>query len=127
MRKIDWTEPLSNEDIAFLRQVGVQGMEERIQAHQAYHGAEVPPDLSGDELLIAQQQASTPEPEDDTFEDDYDSWKVAELEAEVTNRDAIEGTSNVLVNGTGKDGKVLKSDLVYGLRAWDRENPNALD
>ena len=58
--------------------------------------------------------------------DDYDSWSKSELENEVTARDALEGTSDVSVVGTGNNGNVLKPDLVKGLRLWDQENPGAL-
>ena len=149
MRKIDWTKALSDKDIAWLRQAGFM-REEQITAHQAQFDAEVPEDeVPGDELTksamdpqarVAQPVEGTgagspvlvvPEdadaPEDDSEEaDDYDRWKVAELENEVKARDDLPDTTNVSVEGTGADGKVLKADLIKGLRLWDQENPDAL-
>lgn len=64
-------------------------------------------------------------------DDDYDQWKVAELENEVKARDKLsedrEGVTPVTVVGTGKDGNVTKADLIKGLRLWDAENPDVLD
>lgn len=147
MRKMDWEKPLSEEDIAWLRQAGFMS-EERIAAHQAQFDKEVPEvDAPEDELTrsaldaaarVAEQIESdgapvrvVPEQQDPAatggdFEDDYDSWKKSELEAEVTARNAMPDTTEVTVEGTGKDGAVLKEDLVKGLRLWDNENPDAL-
>lgn len=147
MRKIDWDKALSEEDIAFLRQMGVQGTEERIAQHQAKFDASVPDeDIPNDELTQSAgdpaarvgQPVETPggpqlvDPRTqgaaDIIDepDDYDSWKVSELEAEVTARNDMENTTNVEVVGTGASGKVLKDDLIKGLRLWDQENPGAL-
>jgi hypothetical protein len=144
MRPIDWNGPLSEEDVAFLRQMGVVGMEERIQGHQARFSADVPStetpaDTVTTSALDVTGGAATPANTGDgpkridptqedppQVDDDYDSWKVAELETEVTARNEMPDTSQVTVVGSGKDGKVLKSDLIDGLRAWDRENPDAI-
>jgi hypothetical protein len=146
MRKIDWESALSDEDIAWLRTTGQPGMEERIQAHQAQYDVQVPeeevpedtvtrsaldptarsstPAVTGDgPVLIDPREAGRV---DDEIADDYDSWKKPELEAEVKARNEMADTSDVEVQGTGKDGAVLKEDLVKGLRLWDQENPDAL-
>lgn len=141
-RKIDWDSPLSEEDVLWLRNSGQPGMEERVQTHQGQWDAEVPEPEMGDgpgegqpvvstgdgPVLLLQGPVEEPNPEDadDDATDDYDSWKVPELEDEVGVRNGVEGTSQVSVTGTGKDGAVRKMDLIEGLRAWDRENPNAL-
>lgn len=148
-RQIDWSAPLSEEDILWLRNSGQPGMEERIQTHQAQYDAEVPEPETGDDVLTASlldpsARASVPvqndgasapklvdptqaDPQDQEPEpDDYESWNVAELEDEVSARNALADTSDVTVEGTGKGGKVLKTDLVKGLRLWDQENPDAL-
>lgn len=147
MRQINWDEPLSDEDVAFLRQMGVVGMEERIQGHQAKHGVDVPeeeirPDGVTVSALDPEARASTPvetgdgpklvdptqqdpSPDVETV-DDYDSWKIGELEADVKARNEMDGYDEVAVTGTGANGKVLKSDLIAGLRDWDRKYPDAL-
>lgn len=74
----------------------------------------------------ATQRAALPDPEtpDEDDADDYDEWTVAELEAEVAkrNNDPENTDTPVEVVGTGSKGKVLKEDLIKGLRLWDSEN-----
>lgn len=150
MRKIDWEQELSDEDILWLRNSGQLGMEERIAAHQKQFGADVPPLETEDDVLTASAldasaRASTPvdndgssgpvlvdptqadpqSEEDEVEAEDYDSWKVAELQAEIKARNEMDNTSDVQVIPTGQDGKTLKVDLVKGLRLWDQENPDA--
>lgn len=147
MRKIDWEKSLSDEDIAWLRQAGFMS-EERLAAHQAQFDKEVPdPEVPEDELTrsaldpqarVADQVESdgapvrvipeNQDPVEDSGEeaDDYDQWKKPELEAEVKARNELPDTTEVTVEGTGKDGAVLKEDLVKGLRLWDNENPGVL-
>lgn len=151
MRKIDWDNKLSDEDVAWLRQAGFMS-EERIATHQAQFDAEVPPvEVPDDEatrsaldpqarvreraegtgdgapVLVDPTAAGDADvSEEDPEGDDYNQWKVAELEAEVKARNELPDTSEVTVEGTGKDGAVRKDDLVKGLRLWDRENPDAL-
>jgi|SRR6185295_11768128 len=153
MRKIDWSKALTETDVAWLRQAGFMS-EERIAAHQAEFGSEMPEDETVEDVLtkdaldssarmadrVEGTGAGSPElvtPTEETPDegeeepDDYESWKVADLEAEVVARNDLadkRGTvSSVVVNGSGKDGKVLKADLIAGLRVWDRENPDALE
>lgn len=151
MRKIDWEKALSAEDIAFLRQAGIPGMMERVEAHQAQFDAKVPEvetldDPATRSALDAQGRVADPvegvgvvtlidpldsgdapdDDEDDEDLPDYDKWPVKELTDEVDARNAMENTTNVEVVGTGKDGAVRKPDLVKGLRLWDQENPDAL-
>lgn len=144
MRQIDWNAPLSGEDIAFLRQMGVIGMEDRIRWHQERHGADVPeeqilPDGATASVLDPEARASTPVDEGDgpkridptqadpvDLADDYDKWKIPELEADVKARNEMEGYDEVEVTGTGANGKVTKPDYITGLRAWDAKYPDAL-
>ena len=157
MRQIDWDGPLSEEDIVWLRQAGILGMEDKIATHQAKYKAdvpevEVPEDTITQSALDPQGRAkgepvpsdgapvnTTPEPGSvqagDAIEsdddDDYDAWKVAELSAEIDARNEIaekrDDVTSVVVAGTGKDGAVRKPDLVKALRIWDDENPGVLE
>lgn len=143
MRKIDWEKALSEDDIVWLRQTGMPGIEERIEKHQASFDAKVPEDESpGDQTTKSTLDPTArtgeqvieggggPQFVDPTgggvVEDDYPQWKVAELEAEVKARNDLPDTTSVEVVGTGKDGAVTKPDLVKGLRLWDQMNPDAL-
>lgn len=156
MRKIDWEHALSDEDIAWLRQSGQPGMEERIERHQVQFDAEVPENEVPDDTVTQSaldpsarlrgefvgadsapvnltpenpQAGDATETEDDG--DDYDSWKVAELKDEVAARNKIadeqEDVTMVEVTGTGKEGAITKADVIKALRFWDDENPGVLD
>lgn len=147
MRKLNWDEALSDEDVAWLRTTGQPGMEERIVAHQAQFDAQVPEEeVLGDEVSKSALDPSArlgdpaatgdgplfvdPTQNDEVIEDiegdDYENWPKADLEAEVKARNELPDTTEVSVDGTGKDSAVLKADLVKGLRLWDQENPGAL-
>lgn len=132
MRKIDWDGPLSREDLAFLSQAGIPGMEDRVRAHQAkFEDAEsfpAPPSDTatqhvGGVVTLDPVVEETP----DTLEDDYDDWSKADLETEIHARNAIQGSADVEVIGTGANGNVTKADMVKGLRVWDQMNPGALE
>jgi hypothetical protein len=145
MRKINWDEKLSGEDIEWLRSAG-HVSEEQIAAHQAQFDAEVPDaEVPEDETTLSAldptSSAATPantgdgvkkvdptlaDPQD-AIEDDYEQWTVKELNDEVEARNAIPDTGEVTVEGTGSNGKVTKADLIKGLRLWDAENPTAED
>jgi hypothetical protein len=148
MRKIDWEGPLSDEDVVWLHTTGQPGIEERIERHQAQFGADVPEiEVPADELsksaldptarsgelvesaggpkLVDPTKADAPDDEDDS--DDYDTWNKADLESEVEARNGLDNRkTDVEVVGTGKDGAVLKADMIKGLRLWDLENPGVL-
>jgi hypothetical protein len=158
MRQIDWDQELSEEDISWLRQSGMLDVEGRIERHQAKFGAEVPDgEVPEDTLTTSALDPlgrakgepvpsdgapvnTTPEPGtvhagdaidlDDEGADDYDVWKVRELEAEVEARNKIaderEDVTTVEVVGTGTNGAIRKPDLIKGLRIWDDENPGIL-
>lgn len=146
MRKIDWEGPLTEEDIAWLRQTGIPAIEERIEKHQAQYDAkvpevEVPSDLVTVSALDPEGGGSTSaltgdgpmkvdptlaDPQDDEADDDYDSWSVEELKAEIEARNALPGTSKVEVIGTGKNGAITNADRIKALRLWDADNPEAL-
>lgn len=150
MRKIDWNAVLSDEDVAWVRQAGFLS-EERIAHHQAQFDAEVPPVEAEEDTVVRSALdpdarvfdrvnvesgpidnslpiVTDPVPEDDEDEEelDYDKWKISELEDEIAARNEMADTTSVSVTGTGKDGKIVKADLVKGLRLWDDENPDAL-
>lgn len=154
MRKIDWEKPLSEQDIAWLRQTGIPGIEERIERHQNETGGEVPEvnqtedtgtrsafDPTSTRTQVVSDGASapinvTPSPEDvrtDTEDegDDYESWKVAELKEEVAARNKLsderEDVTPISIEGTGKEGAITKQDVIKALRVWDDENPGVLD
>jgi hypothetical protein len=121
---------------------------ERVEMHQAEHNAKVPDPETPDDTLTRSALDPTARVADpaegtgtgspvlvdptnsgdaeDIEGDDYDQWKVGELEAEVKARNDLPDTSQVSVVGTGKDGNITKPDLVKGLRLWDQENPDAL-
>lgn len=150
MRKIDWKRPLSDEDIVWLRQSGMPDTEGIIERHQSQFAADVPPvEVPDDEVsrsaLDAQArladrveaigngapvEVDPTQTGDEAIEniegDDYETWTKDDLEAEVTARNGLPETGDVEVVGTGKDGNVLKADIVKGLRLWDQEYPNAL-
>lgn len=140
MRKINWEAPLGEEDLRFLIQAGIPGMEERIAMHQAKFGGPEVPEVPGDTLtqsaLDPAARTGTPVtpgvtevvelPEDDEEEDDYEQWSKADLESEVTARNALAGSGDVTVEGTGSNGNVTKADLIKGLRLWDQLNPGVL-
>lgn len=154
MRKIDWEGPLSDEDVTWLRQAGFVS-EAQIVKHQAQFDAEVPdvelnPDGvtrsaldpaarvadpvegmgAGSPVLVVPTEEGADDVPTEDDGDDYDQWKVNELEAEVKARDEIadkrEDVSFVKIDGTGKNQAVTKGDLIKGLRLWDQENPGAL-
>lgn len=142
MRKINWDEKLSDDDIVWLRNAGFMS-EEQIATHQAQFDADVPdPEIPEDEATrsaLSGESAVTPAETGDGpllvdptqadpqagEQDDYDQWSVSELKAEVDARNGIPDTSDVEVEGTGKSGAVTKADLIKGLRLWDAENPQA--
>jgi hypothetical protein len=144
MRKIDWEAPLSDEDIAWIRQAGIR-TDAQIEAHQAQFGEDVPdlssPDDSSTQSALDPQgkargvpvdQGDIPVDEGDTpgrhqadeIADDYDSWKVAELREEVTNRNRLseEREDVTSVNPEGN----TKPELIKALRIWDDENPGVI-
>lgn len=152
MRKIKWDEKLSPDDITWLRQAGFMS-EERIATHQAQFDATVPDPETPDDTLtrdaldptarVAERAEGTgggspvlvdptgsgdpgSDETEDVEPDDYDQWKVAELETEVTARNKMPDTTTVTVEGTGSNGHVTKGDLIKGLRLWDQENPGAI-
>lgn len=153
MRTIDWNDKLSDDDIVWLRQTGIPGIEDRIANHQMQYGeevpeADVPPDVVTRSVLdptvgadastgqnngpqLVDPTKADPPAESDEPDDDYDTWSKAELESEVAARNDLanksDGTvSGVEVVGTGSKGHVTMPDLVKGLRLWDRENPEVL-
>jgi len=142
MRKLDLTNKLSDEDITWLRAAG-HWSEEQIATHQAQFDAEVPDPETPDDpatrsALDASSSAATPadtgdgprrvdpteaDPQGAGAEDDYETWTKADLENEVSARNADPDTTDVEVVGTGSNGNVTKADLIKGLRLWDQDNP----
>lgn len=151
MRQIDWTKKLSSEDVQWVRASGMYDVERMLAENAEKFGTDVPEApadeatrsamdaaaRSGEQVTtgavtqVDPTQGNDEEPPVEDLEgDDYDTWNKTDLEAEVTARNALaakeENVSEVTVEGTGKDGSVLKADLVKGLRLWDQENPDAL-
>ena len=140
MRQIDWDTKLSDEDVAWIRQAGIrfgpngQPVEDAIRDNQGREyvgvedvddpvsrsaldpaaGAGVPFAQLSEEDQRAALAARATVPEDEGEDDDYDEWTKAELEAEANKR-------GLTVEGTGKNGNVLVSDLLTALRNDDRE------
>lgn len=108
MRQINWGSPLSEEDMTWLRQSGI-----------LYANGGLPLEHA---IRLNQGQAIPANDEDNELEDqddDYDEWSKEDLEAEVENRREL---GDIRVTGTGKNGNVLKGDLIQALRSWDQEN-----
>lgn len=138
MRKINWDGPLSREDLAFLSQAGIPGMDEKVRMHQAqFEGAEsfpAPPSDSATQVIggvvVADpvvEETSDVEETPDAPDDDYDDWTKGDLETEIHARNQIEGAENVEVIGTGANGNVKREDMIKALRVWDQTNPGALE
>lgn len=140
MRAINWDKPLSREDVTWLRSSGMYSVEERIRANgeqfnKEYADAEAGTDEATQSALdptsrtgqLADNAVTPVDPtEEPPADDDYESWKVQELEDEVKARNDLADTTEVTVVGTGTNGNTTKPDLIKGLRLWDQENPNAL-
>lgn len=154
MRKLNWEKPFSDDDFAWVIQSGIPGLIERAEANQKRLGAKVPKTDTPEDTLTQSAldphgrtatqvpeigQLGAPQlvdptakpaveevPEGTDEADDYDSWSKSDLEQEVTARNGLADTSQVQVHGTGKNGNILTTDLVKGLRLWDQENPEAL-
>lgn len=150
MRKIDHGKLYSEKDVWFIRQAGFPNGEDMIRMNaEEFGGTVTEPETPSDQLtkpvlgteagvVITPEGVDSatsaarlvvpvePQPDVELPPDDYEQWKVDELDEEVTARNNLENTTNVEVVGSGKDGKVLKADLVKGLRLWDQENPKAL-
>lgn len=79
---------------------------------------------NADQRVVTEVLPDPEEPEAEEELDDYDEWTKAELEAEVAKRNADPENADhqVEVTGTGRNGSVLKEDLIKGLRVWDQES-----
>lgn len=95
MRDINWDEPLTEDDKTWLAQRMTPDLKAKIDANQARF-AEVE-ELDDDDEL------------DDDVEDNYDSWKVAELKAEAQKRQPAIDTT----------GMTKKDEFIAALRTWD--------
>jgi hypothetical protein len=154
MRKLDHDKAYSEDDIWFIRQAGWPNSEELIARNAEQFGIEVP-EVEGHDPAIpvvgSEAAAGTFIPPDpatsavrlidpmdpdgtksegeevaDDDGDDYDTWTKPDLEGEVSARNDLADTSDVVVVGTGRDGNVVKADLIKGLRLWDIDNPEAI-
>lgn len=152
MRQIDWSKKLSPEDVQWVRASGMYDVERMLAENAEKFGTEVPESPADEATRSAMdaaarsgepmpggvvtkvdpsQSGDTEEPPVEDIEgDDYETWTKDDLSNEVDARNALaakeQSVSEVTVEGTGKDGAVLKADLVKGLRLWDQENPDAL-
>lgn len=122
---------LSEEDKEWLR---ARGWGNRIpgEAQAPPPGVVLDPNATGEELLAATPNTGTatrpanmvvesvPGASDTYTPEDYASWKSADLEAEVNDRNKARGEDDqIQVQGSGKDGNVVKADLVGALVADD--------
>lgn len=90
---------------------------ETLEAHALLEGSEVP-DWATD--LVHPDNLGDGGSDSDKG---YDGQKTDELQAEVDKRNADREDDDLIeVTGTGKDGRVLKADLVAALEADDAEN-----
>jgi hypothetical protein len=145
MRQIDWDAELSADDKAWVRQAGLLRAEERIAENEARFGAgrsiddvKVPPDPSRSAMdptatasdgPVPTANATPENPADEGADDedakddgdDYDRWTVEELNDEMNDRntDPERTKDAIAVTGTGRNGKVLKADVIAALRADD--------
>ena len=121
MRNINWDEPLSEDDKAWLRQrdrhAEIEANEDRFSSGRDFKATDE------DQAKIDEQKAkidgSTSSGDAAAAQlppDDYDSWKVAELREEASNRDPAIDLSGVTV----------KADLIAALRTWDAANPEQI-
>lgn len=103
MRKIDWEAPLSSDDLIWLRQAGLPNIEARISENEKRFG------------VTEDEDEGSGEP---GLEDDYDSWKLAELRAEAKTREAFPLTPDQI------DAFTKKAPLIEVMRAWDKDHPD---
>lgn len=94
MRDIDWDQPLTEDDKLWLGQRLTPELKDKIAANEARF-SEVEDD------------------DDDDFDDEYDSWKVAELRTEAESREGLDLT-----------GVKTKPELIAALRTWDAAHPD---
>lgn len=113
-----WDGPMSEDDKTWLRtwdqHALIQANEEEFlgEVHEEVMDRPDPTVKSALDPTADQRAVTEVLPDDEDDEDDYDDWKVAELQAEADKRE-------LEVTGSGKDGKVLKADLVAALREDD--------
>lgn len=128
-RKIDYSKPLSDDDKAWLI---ARGWGNRIPGNEAHPssnvGPVIDPNASAEDQLKNQPNTGTAtgtlgaveeRPEDGYTEDDYASWKVADLKAEIDERNE-ERDDDHQISSEGK-----KADLVAALVADDEAQPTA--
>jgi hypothetical protein len=120
MRQIDWDQPLSADDEAWLLQAGIQGTAGRIAANRAQF-ADVDDDVDTDDdgeddgaTLLVEDPApvvdADGEATDDEDGDDYDEWTAADLRDECQKRDLTQPS------------KAKRAELIAALRAYDVEH-----
>lgn len=97
MRQIDWKNPLSDDDKAWLRQRGNAETEDMISANER--------------KFLGMNDDDEDDEKPPEYDDDYDKWKIPELATEAKKR-------NLDITGLSK-----KPDLIAALRTWDAANP----
>jgi hypothetical protein len=139
MRPIDYDKKLTEDDITWIRQAGFLDAETRISRNAERFGTEVPevetpedtttrsaldPSATAGDLgpnVPGPIDPTNPEGDGASGEDDYETWKVAELENECNTRDP-----KAEVVATGANGPV-KPDFIKALRLWDQEHPEVFE
>lgn len=97
MRAINWDEPLTDDDKLWLEQRMTPELAAKIEANEA---------------KFADAGSEKNDGNDDTFSDDYDSWKLAELKEEAGNREGLDAS-----------GLKTKPEFIAALRTWDAAHP----
>jgi hypothetical protein len=123
MREINWNEPLSEDDKAWLRQrdrhAEIEANEDRFSSGRSdfkVNDDDAAKIATEKDKLVSTEGTGTPAAPPELAPDDYDSWKVAELREEAGNREpAIDLT-----------GVTVKADIIAALRTWDAAHPELI-
>lgn len=110
MRDIDWDKPLSDDDKLWLSQRMTPELQDKITANETRFGNEDGENSSFGNEGVEGGAAGENEAK---FDDDYESWKLAELKAEAEGRDDLDVT-----------GLKNRPDYIAALRTWDAANPD---
>lgn len=129
-KKLDY-DNLSDEDKDWLR---ARGWGNRIPGEApdaSAPGVELSSTASAEEVLAKTPNTGTAtrpatEVVVEYTKEDYESWSVADLEDEVKDRNKTrEDDAQIVPEGSGKDGNVVKADLVAALVADDQAGGGA--
>jgi hypothetical protein len=111
--QIDFSEPVSDEDRAYLESVNMTHL---IPADNV--GVVLTHDASAEEQLAAADEVAARGTEPEYTEEDYNSWTVADLTAEISERNA-DRSEDAVIKPEGS----RKADLVAALLVDDEAPP----